>query len=123
VAYNKEEFMVEKMIAFCGLDCAACPAFHASERRSMTERQKTADQWSKDYNFAFKAADIDCVGCTLTEGKQIGNCAVCGIRLCGLEKKVSTCAACPDFGCEKLESMIKNIPAARANLLALRAGM
>jgi hypothetical protein len=113
--------MSEKIIGFCGLDCAACPAYHAAERFTTAERQKTAEAWSQQYNVKMSAEDIDCVGCTPQEGTHVGYCAVCQIRLCGLEKKVSHCAACPDYGCEKLEGFIKNIPQARANLEELRA--
>jgi hypothetical protein len=113
--------MSEKIIGFCGLDCAVCPAYHASERFTIDERQKTADDWSKQFNAAMKAEDIDCSGCTQPAGPHVGYCAVCQIRLCGLEKKVAHCAACVDYGCEKLEGFIKNIPQARANLEELRA--
>jgi hypothetical protein len=112
--------MSEKRLGFCGLDCNACPAYHAAERLTTAERQKTAEVWSKQYNVPMAAEDIDCVGCSLPEGRHVGYCAVCQIRLCALEKKVSTCAACSDYGCEKLEGFIKNIPDAKANLAALR---
>jgi predicted nucleic acid binding AN1-type Zn finger protein len=112
--------MADKMIAFCGLDCAQCPAFHASTKLSMEERQKVAEQWSKEFNYQFKAGDIDCVGCTAKKGKQIGNCAVCEMRFCGLKRGIANCAACPDYACAKLEGFLKNVPQARANLEALR---
>jgi hypothetical protein len=114
--------MAQKMIAFCGLDCAACPAFFAAQKLSMAERQKTADKWSKEYNGSFTAEQIDCVGCTAREGVQVGHCSVCEMRLCGLAKGVSTCADCPEFACARLEGFFKSVPDAKANLLALRAG-
>ena len=113
--------MPEKMIAFCGLDCAACPAFFASTRLSLEERQKVADQWSKEFNASIRAVDVDCVGCTASEGVHVGHCGVCEMRKCGLEKGLSTCAICPDFACAKLEGFFKAVPAAKANLMELRA--
>jgi hypothetical protein len=113
--------MEKNLYAMCGLDCAACPAFKASERLSMPERQKIADQWSKEFNGSFTAADIDCVGCPVTAGAHVGYCAMCQIRACALEKAVSTCAACGQFGCDKLEGFLKNAPQARENLARLRA--
>lgn len=109
------------LIAFCGLDCSQCPAYHAAEKLSMAERQKVADQWSKEFNSPFKAADIDCVGCTARDGAHVGYCTMCKIRSCGLEKGLSTCAACDKFGCETLEGFLKNVPQARENLAKLRA--
>ncbi len=113
--------MAEVLIASCGLDCAACPAFHASHRLSTEERQKVADQWSKEYNFQFKAADIDCVGCTVKDGVHIGNCAVCGFRTCAFGKGYTTCAECADFPCQKLADFFKSAPQARPTLEKLRA--
>jgi hypothetical protein len=113
--------MEKKMIALCGLDCAACPALFASKRLSMEERQKVADQWSMEYNASVKATDVDCVGCTTREGVHIGHCSVCEIRLCGLARGLATCADCSEFACCKLEGLFKMVPAAKANLMALRA--
>lgn len=113
---------MEKMVyAFCGVDCGACPAFHASERLAMAERQKIAEQWSKQYNGSFTAADVDCVGCAPRDGVHVGYCAMCPIRACAVEKAVASCALCDQFGCEKLEGFLKNSPNARENLAKLRA--
>ncbi len=112
--------MAKKMIAFCGLDCAACPALYGAKKLSIADRQKVADEWSKQFNASFKAEDIDCVGCTVREGKHVGYCSMCEIRLCGLGKGVSTCADCPEYACAKLEGFFKNAPAAKENLAALR---
>jgi hypothetical protein len=114
--------MTNKMIAFCGLDCAACPAYLAAERLSMDERQKIADQWVKEFNAQVSAADIDCVGCMVKDGTHIGHCSECAIRLCGLERGLANCAVCSDYGCDKLEGFLKNVPHARTNLEALRNG-
>jgi hypothetical protein len=113
--------MEKTVLAICGLDCAACPAFHASEKLSMEERRKVADQWSKEYHAEFKAEDVDCVGCIVKDGKHIGYCSMCELRLCGLGKGYATCADCPDFACAKLEAFHANAPQARANLAAVRA--
>jgi hypothetical protein len=111
----------QRMIAFCGLDCAACPALFASQRLSMEERQKVADQWSREYHADVKAIDVDCVGCTAREGVHVAHCAVCEMRQCGLAKGLATCADCPEFACARLEGFFKMVPAARDNLMSLRA--
>jgi Protein of unknown function (DUF3795) len=112
--------MPEKVIAFCGLDCAACPAFHAAQRLSMTEREKVAAQWSKEFKADIKGVDIDCVGCTVKEGAHVAYCAMCQMRACGAGRGLSTCADCPEFACKKLEEFMQMVPAARPNLEALR---
>jgi hypothetical protein len=107
-------------IAFCGLDCAQCPALHAAERLTADERQAVAEQWNKEFGGNNTAADIDCVGCT-HEGAHPPYCeSGCDIRICGLEKAVATCAECADYNCAKLAGFLANIPHARANLEARR---
>jgi hypothetical protein len=43
------------------------------------------------------------------------------MRVCGVAKGLSTCADCSEFTCSKLEAFFRAVPAARANLMALRA--
>jgi len=107
-------------IAYCGLDCSACPAYHAAERLTMAERQVVADKWTIEFGGEFKAEEIDCVGCT-HEGRHIPHCeSQCEIRKCGIEKAVATCAECIDYGCDKLAGFLANVPEATANLEARR---
>ena len=106
-------------IAYCGLDCGACPAFHAVERLTVEERQAVAEKWNVEYGGDHKVEDIDCAGCAAM-GHHAPYCAVCEIRLCGAEKAVLTCAECGDYGCEKLTGFLANVPEAKANLEARR---
>ena len=107
-------------LAYCGLDCAACPAFHAVERLTVDERRAVADKWNVEYGGSHTHEDIDCVGCTVAEGHHAPYCSACQIRLCGLDKAVATCAECPDYGCETLAGFLANVPEAKANLEARR---
>ena len=109
------------LIAFCGLDCSKCPAFHAEDRLSIDERRKVAEQWSAEFGTDFTAEQINCAGCTSSDGPLVPYCAVCEVRQCGLSKSLATCAPCADFGCDKLAAMWANTPEARATLEALRA--
>ena len=106
-------------IAYCGLDCGACPAFHAVERLTVVERQAVADKWNGEFGGSHTVDDIDCVGCT-HEGKHAPYCMECEIRKCGAGKAVETCAECAEYGCEKLASFLANVPDAKANLEARR---
>jgi hypothetical protein len=107
-------------IAYCGLDCGECPAFHAVERLTLDERQAVADKWNVEFGGSHTVEAIDCVGCTHA-GKHSPHCEnSCEIRKCGLEKAVTTCAECADYGCEKLAGFLANVPPAKANLEARR---
>jgi hypothetical protein len=106
-------------LAYCGLDCAACPAYHGSERLTMEQRAEVAVKWNAEFGGTHTAEDIDCVGCA-GEGRHAPYCSQCEIRKCGVEKAVATCAECVDYGCEKLTGFLANVPDAKANLEARR---
>jgi hypothetical protein len=110
-----------KIIAACGLDCAACPAYIASATNDDELRRKTAAEWTKNYGFDCKPEMVNCHGCMATDGVQIGHCAECGIRLCALAKGHASCAACSSYGCEKIAAFWKDVPDAKKTLDSLRA--
>jgi len=108
-------------IAYCGLDCGACPAFHATERLTVEERQAVADKWNVDFGGNHTVADIDCVGCA-HEGKHAPYCdTMCDVRGCAVARAVETCAECTEYGCDKLSAFVAHVPEAKANLEARRA--
>jgi len=109
-----------KILAMCGLDCAACPAHIAYKTNDQALREKTAVEWSKAFNVEMKPADINCVGCLKTKGPQILHCAECDIRKCGLGRKVKNCALCDDYPCDKISKFIAGAPPAKANLEGVR---
>jgi hypothetical protein len=112
-----------KLIAACGLDCAACPAYIAAMTDDEALRKKTAEEWSRAYGFDCKPEMVNCHGCLATDGVQIGHCAECEIRACAVKgKSFPNCAACADFSsCAKLSAFLANAEEARKNLAALRA--
>ncbi len=112
---------MNKVIAVCGLDCAACPAYIASMNNDDELRKKTAAEWSKAYNFECKPEMVNCHGCLATDGVQIGHCAECGMRKCAVSKGMATCASCGEYAaCSQLADFFKAAPEAKKNLDALR---
>jgi len=109
------------LIAFCGLDCAKCEAYQATQADDLAWKQRVVDQWKAEYNAQVDIAGVTCDGCTAISGRWGAHCYDCDIRLCGLERGVTNCAACPDYACEKLESFFGFAPDARANLELLRS--
>jgi hypothetical protein len=110
---------MEKMIAYCGIECSKCPALIAKKENNDELRKKTAEEWSKQFNAEMKPEDINCDGC-LSTGVLVGYCNICEIRKCGIEKKVENCAYCNDYICEKLEKWFKNVPDAKNRLEEIR---
>lgn len=89
-------------LAFCGLDCGGCPAFHADLRLTEAERQAVAEKWNVGFGGSHTAADSDCVGCT-HEGRHAPYCeSGREIRKCAAGKAVATCAECPTYEGEDL---------------------
>jgi hypothetical protein len=111
---------MDKIIAFCGLDCAECPGFIATQKNDANERKKVAELWNKEYKTNLKPEDINCLGC-ITETDQVFNyCKVCEIRKCGKGKKIKNCAYCVDYPCDLLNKFLTQSPKAKANLEEVR---
>ncbi len=109
-----------EMIAFCGIDCAACPALIATRKNDNELRKKTAAEWSKSFGHDFKPEEVNCAGCA-APGVHIGYCDMCEVRKCAQPRKLQNCADCADYSCEKLDGFLKNVPDARKRLDAAKA--
>lgn len=109
-----------KMISACGIDCENCECRLATLSGDLVQKTDVAERWSKNYENAFTADDINCVGCTL-EGVHFVWCDKCPIRTCAVGKGFSTCAECELFPCENSQFVLANVPDAKANIESLRS--
>jgi hypothetical protein len=55
---------MNKLLAYCGLDCGGCGVYLATKNNDKAQRIKTAEEWSKQYGYTFSPEDINCGGCT-----------------------------------------------------------
>ncbi|MCX8131916.1 MAG: DUF3795 domain-containing protein [Clostridia bacterium] len=108
---------MSEIIAYCGILCNECPGYKATVQNDDSLREKTAEEWKK-FSPDIKAEDINCLGCK--SDTVFGYCKVCEIRACGMEKELENCAGCSSYGCDKLESFLKNVPEVRERLEKLR---
>ena len=107
---------MEKLIAYCGLDCAKCSAYLAYKNDDQILREKTATEWTVMHNFNFTSEMINCTGCKGT-GVQIGHCLNCEMRKCAMVKNLFNCGACDEFKtCKTINGFIEMVPQARENL-------
>ncbi len=106
--------------ANCGLNCAECGAYIATQTNSDEKRKEIVEQWSKAYGSKIEYTQVNCDGCR-AGGVLIGDCNQCPIRVCGNSKNLENCAQCPDYICETLGKFLSIVPAAKANLEAIRA--
>ena len=111
---------MDKMIAFCGINCSSCPAFIATQKDDDDERRKVAELWSKAYDANLKPEDINCNGCISKSEPFFSHCQVCEIRKCGQERNLKNCAFCEDYACEKLNRLLEMVPEAKNMLEGIR---
>jgi len=114
---------METIIAYCGLNCAECPALMATQKDDDNTRKKVAEQWSQQYNSDIKPEDINCKGCLSEKGRVFKYCKVCDIRKCGRKKGVENCAYCDDYGCAKLSIFFGMAPEAKSSLEEIRKSL
>ena len=62
---------MQKMIAYCGLDCTECDAYIATKNEDEELKRTTAKRWSKEYDAEIKPEDVNCVGCMEDKGAHI----------------------------------------------------
>jgi len=107
---------MDKIIAFCGINCTDCDAFLATREDDDAGRRKVAVEWSKEFGHEIKPEEINCDGCLSIDGRHISYCGTCEIRKCGMEKGVENCAYCVDYKCEKLDKFHEQAPKAKERL-------
>ncbi len=107
---------MERLIAYCGLDCAQCPGRIATVTNDDALRAKTAAAWKESFGFPLGPEAINCLGCK-GEGAKIGHCSECGMRLCAIGRGVRDCGACAEYSsCAKIQEFTAQVPEAKANL-------
>jgi hypothetical protein len=108
------------LIAPCGLDCAKCDGYIATQSGDIKKVEAVAASWSKMYNADVKAEHVWCDGC-LVDGRKSYHCStLCEIKKCVGKNKFTTCIECQDFACKLLDPIIKHVPEAKTNLEGLR---
>ncbi|MBR6439549.1 MAG: DUF3795 domain-containing protein [Bacteroidales bacterium] len=105
------------LIAFCGLGCAKCDAYIATQNNDDALREKTAKLWSKLNNVQILPEQINCDGCRANGRKTFFCDKLCPIRQCALQKGVETCGECPEMeNCSKIAVVHANNEEAKKNL-------
>ncbi|MEJ2567937.1 MAG: DUF3795 domain-containing protein [candidate division WOR-3 bacterium] len=116
---------MEKMLAYCGLDCLSCPIYLVTrepDKEKQKEKRKEIVRLIKEhYGQEFKLEDItDCDGCTADTGRLFSTCKDCTIRKCARQKKLDNCAYCGEYVCETLEEFFSKEQTAKIRLDKLR---
>ncbi|MFX0145084.1 MAG: DUF3795 domain-containing protein [Candidatus Hodarchaeota archaeon] len=109
---------MEKIIAYCGINCSECPAYLATQKNSIKEIKKVAKEWSTE-SMKFKPEDIYCDGCN-QDGKVFSWCKECPIRSCCISKGFENCAYCEDYFCDNLKMTFDKTSSAKERLDEIR---
>jgi len=111
---------MQKLIACCGLNCAACDARIATIANDNELRALTAEKWKVQYGASEITPEmINCTGCR-EDGVKFSHCAECEIRNCAKSKKLETCADCDKLeNCALLINLHQFVPEALENLKSL----
>ena len=109
------------LLAPCGIDCAACPAYLATRSNDKTKLQEVLKSWTSDPKMTVD--DLLCDGC---HGERVSrDCRECWIKDCVKANGIETCAECGRYPCEALvtewgEWHVTDPVAAKARLDARR---
>jgi hypothetical protein len=114
---------VKKMIAFCGLDCAQCEAYKATQAKDEAAKLEILARWQADFGGPDMTLDkVTCDGCS---SERVGGyCAECPVRVCAMAKGFKNCAYCDEIEtCAILDGLIAVDASAKQSLLALRKSL
>ncbi len=108
---------MNKLIAYCGLNCEECDAYLATIHDDQKLREKTAKLWAELNQAPILPEHINCQGCRVEGVKTVFCDHMCEVRQCALKKGAATCAACLDFAsCPTVRAILENNPSALENL-------
>ena len=118
--------MTESQIAYCGLDCSACPIHLATLEpdavKQYAMRVSIAHECFVHYGMKLQPEEVnDCDGCLANTGRLFSSCRNCEIRKCASAKELESCAFCEDYACELLDEMFRSDPEAKSRLEKIRS--
>lgn len=113
---NKNNIIMNELIACCGLNCEKCDARMATINNDEELRKKTAKFWGELNNCEISPDQINCLGCR-SKGVKNVYWHLCEIRNCVMEKGFDTCGDCPQMeNCSILSKLTEHNKDALSNL-------
>ncbi|MFH0895002.1 MAG: DUF3795 domain-containing protein [Bacteroidota bacterium] len=92
-----------KHAAVCGLYCASCGVYIATQENNVQELQRMADSMKQTVE------ELKCDGCG-AERKSVWCKIYCTFTQCAKEHKVEFCGSCSEYPCESLKDFQKKMP-------------
>lgn len=94
---------MEPILTRCGYRCDLCLAYRPNVERNPANQQVLSDGWFTYFGFRIPPEKIVCDGCLSTSADASLLDAGCPVRPCVIARGLDNCAACPEYGCEKLQ--------------------
>ncbi len=109
------------VLAFCGIQCGECEAYIATQKNDRAGLEATAKKWAAQFGGNPIGADACvCDGCASGKRISTAHASTCALRICASGRGVTTCAHCPDYGCETLKGFFAFAPVLKDKLEAIR---
>ena len=90
-------------IAYCGLNCAQCPAYRATRSGKRAVLETVLIYWREIYDAPhLTVADLLCDGCQ-ADGRLNSYCQSCAVRSCARAQGVPSCAYCTEYPCAEMQ--------------------
>lgn len=99
--------MARQMIAYCGINCAKCPAYSFPRLGEKLHLKGFFQSILKSRMKPKPAGYVVCDGCTTIDARCVQHCLTCAVRCCAMETGVAHCALCDKFPCERLRDIWK----------------
>jgi hypothetical protein len=101
---------MDKLISYCGLNCAECGAYLAMKNNDQSLREQTAALWKEIHGADYTPEMINCVSCK-GSGVLVPHCTECEVRRCAIEKGVANCGVCAEFKtCKTINDFYAQVP-------------
>lgn len=91
---------MQEIISRCGYRCDLCLAYRPNVEANPANRHALSDGWHTYFGFRIPPEAIECDGC-MSENPQLIDRS-CPVRPCAMDRQLSSCAACPEYGCARL---------------------
>jgi len=118
--------MTASQIAYCGLDCTACPIHLATLEPDAGKKNEMrvaiAHECFVHYSMNLLPEEVnDCDGCRANTGRLFSSCRNCEIRKCAISKDLESCAFCDEYACDRLEEIFRSDPETKNRLEKMRS--
>jgi len=96
--------VMKEIISRCGYRCDLCLAYKPNIEADPENPRRLSAGWRRYFGLRIPPENIVCDGCLAKDPQLIDK--NCPVRLCVIEKGISTCAECTAYICEKLEELL-----------------